>query len=257
MSAAAASQHDLVVRQFAPRAAAYASSPTHASGPDLSDFQSLLRLAPADRMLDLGCGGGHASFHAAAYADHIVAYDLSRAMLDVVAAGAVDRGLCNIATRQGRAEELPFADGSFDLVVSRYSAHHWRDVPRSLAEAVRVLRPGGRCIIMDVFAPADPLLDSHLQTIEMVRDPSHVRNYSLAEWRRMLTDARLMPQAPQTYRLPIAFESWMERIGTPDAHRPALASLQAGAAPEVKEHFAIQPDGSFRLDTMLILARRD
>lgn len=249
-------QHDLVVQQFGPRANAYVTSATHAAGPDLADFQALLRADPAGDVLDLGCGGGHASFHAAPFAKTVTAYDLSADMLAAVAAGAQTRGIANLTTRQGRAEELPFDDASFDLVVTRYSAHHWGRVPAALAEVARVLRPGGRCIVMDVFAPADPLLDSYLQTVEMVRDPSHVRDYSLAEWQSMLETAGLSTTAPRPYRLHLEFSSWVERINTPQPHRPALLSLMAGAAPEVKAHFAIQPDGSFTIDTMLIAATK-
>lgn len=251
------SQHDLVVQQFGPRAAAYASSPTHAAGPDLAAFQAMLRDAPAGRLLDLGCGGGHASFHAAPHAEEVVAYDLSQDMLGTVAAGAAARGLTNIGTRQGRAEQLPFADGHFDMVASRYSAHHWRHVPMALAEAARVLRPGGRLVMMDVFAPTDPLLDTFLQTVEMVRDPSHVRDYSLPEWRDMLTAAGLTPGHTETYRLHLEFQSWVDRIGSPESHRPALRSLLAGAAAEVKQHFEVEADGSFTFDTMLMVARKE
>lgn len=251
------SQHDLVVQQFGPRAAAYASSATHAAGPDLAAFQAILRDAPVDRLLDLGCGGGHASFHAAPHAGSVVAYDLSADMLGTVATGAAARGLTNIRTQQGRAEQLLFADGDFDMVASRYSAHHWRQVPVALAEAARVLRPHGRLVMMDVFAPADPLLDSFLQTVEMVRDPSHVRDYSLLEWRDMLSAVGLKPGPAETYRLRLAFQPWVDRIGSPESHRPALRSLLAGAAAEVKQHFAVEADGSFTIDTMLMVAVKE
>lgn len=102
----------------------------------------------------MGCGAGHASFVAAQYAKQVVAYDLSSQMLDVVTEAAKDRGLENIATRQGYAESLPFEDNVFDVVISRYSAHHWHDVGRALREVNRILRPGGVLIVMDVMSPA-------------------------------------------------------------------------------------------------------
>jgi len=139
-------------------------------------------------------------------------------------------------------------------VATRYSAHHWRDVPAALAEMRRVVRPGGRAMVMDVFAPANPLLDTHLQTLEMLRDPSHVRDYSVAEWVGMLHQAGFHPQTPQSFRLRLEFTSWVERIGTPTDHIPALRSLAAHAPAEVKDHFDIEPDGSFVIDTMFILA---
>lgn len=102
----------------------------------------------------MGCGAGHASFVAAQHVKQVVAYDLSSQMLEVVAKAAKDRGLDNIATRQGYAESLPFEDNVFDVVISRYSAHHWHDVGRALREVNRVLKPGGVLIVMDVMSPA-------------------------------------------------------------------------------------------------------
>lgn len=247
-------QHTLVARRFGARADAYVSSAVHAAGPDLVALADLLRATPPENLLDLGCGGGHVSFTAAPLAGSVTAYDLSPDMLAVVARTARERGFANITTQQGPVEALPFADASFDHVVTRYSAHHWRDVPLALAEMRRVLKPGGRAVVMDVFAPSHPLLDSHLQTLEMLRDPSHVRNYDLAEWQSMLETAGFRPQVPHCWRLRLEFQSWVDRIGTPDLHRPALLSLQAKAAAEVKAHFAVEPDGTFTLDTMLIVA---
>jgi ubiquinone/menaquinone biosynthesis C-methylase UbiE len=248
-------QHQsMVAESFGNRADAYVKSAVHAGGPDLATLVATLQARGAESLLDLGCGGGHLSFHAAPLVGRVVAYDLSTAMLSAVEKAAVARGLTNIETKQGPAEILPFADASFDVVATRYSAHHWRDVPAALVEMRRVVRPGGRAMVMDVFAPANPLLDTHLQTLETLRDPSHVRNYSLAEWEQMLRRAGFQPQSPQSFRLRLEFASWVERIGTPAAHIPALRSLLGHAPAEVKDHFAIEPDGSFTIDTMFMLA---
>ncbi|MQP64159.1 methyltransferase domain-containing protein [Niveispirillum sp. SYP-B3756] len=243
-----------VAESFGNRAEAYVQSAVHAGGPDLAAMVAQLQARAAGSLLDLGCGGGHLSFHAAPLVGQVVAYDLSGAMLAAVEKAAAARNLGNISTRQGPAEMLPFDNASFDVVATRYSAHHWRNVPAALAEMRRVVRPGGRAMVMDVFAPASPLLDTHLQTLETLRDPSHVRDYSLMEWDAMLRRAGFQPQVPQSFRLRLEFTSWVERIGTPAAHIPALRSLLGHASAEVKEHFAIEPDGSFTIDTMFILA---
>ena len=81
-------------------------------------------------------------------------------MLDVVAQSAAERGMANIRTEQGKAESLPFADGEFDFVFSRYSTHHWRDVGLALREVRRVLKPGGVAIFVDVAAPGQALPDT-------------------------------------------------------------------------------------------------
>lgn len=146
------SHHDNVEKQFGSQASAYLSSAVHASGRDLVRLGERLAAFPQAHVLDLGCGAGHASFTAAQQVAHVTAYDLSSQMLDVVAEAAKAKGLNNIDTRQGYAESLPFDDASFDVAISRYSAHHWHDVGQALREVRRVLKPGGIFIIMDVMS---------------------------------------------------------------------------------------------------------
>lgn len=187
--------HDAAVeRQFSPRASAYLTSAVHAQGEDLLQMAAIARKHPGARLLDLGTGDGHVSFHVAPHVAEVVAYDLSQSMLDVVAGEAARRGLANLRTCRGKAEALPFGDGEFDLVMSRYSTHHWEDPGQALREACRVLKPGGIAVFADVVSPGEALLDTWLQTIEVLRDTSHVRDYSAAEWLRMAAEAGLVTQ---------------------------------------------------------------
>jgi len=118
----------VVQKQFGEQASAYLSSTVHAQGVEFDLLKAELADQQQARVLDLGCGAGHVSFHVAALVNDVVAYDLSQAMLDVVSAAADERGLGNIRTVRGAAECLPFAEGEFDYVLSRYSAHHWSDL---------------------------------------------------------------------------------------------------------------------------------
>src|SRR5215475_13265034 len=137
------SHEALVGDQFGARASAYLTSVVHATGADLARLAALARERPDARVLDLGCGGGHVTFAVAPHAREVVAYDLSPEMLDVVARAAKERGLGNVTTQQGVVERLPFPDASFDVVLSRFSAHHWHGFDAALREAARVLKPGG------------------------------------------------------------------------------------------------------------------
>ncbi|MEB6337026.1 class I SAM-dependent methyltransferase [Serratia rhizosphaerae] len=248
--------NDAVDRQFGAQANAYLTSAVHAQGNDLQRLGRLLAAHPQARVLDLGCGAGHASFTAAAQVSQVVAYDLSAQMLAVVAQAAQERGLSNIQTQQGVAESLPFADGDFDLVISRYSAHHWHDVGQALREVKRVLKPGGKAILMDVVSPGHPLLDIYLQTVEVLRDTSHVRNYAPGEWLSMLTAAGLRAEEVTSDRLPLEFSSWVARMRTPETLVAAIREFQRQVSDEVVSHFAIQPDGTFTSDIMMLVARR-
>ena len=245
---------DQVADGFGAHAQAYVNSAVHGAGQDLDDLTALLAQCRPARVLDLGTGGGHVAFRAAAVADQVVAYDLSPAMLRAVAAEATERGHSNIQTRQGPAESLPFADHSFDAVLTRFSAHHWRDLPRGLAEARRVLRPGGMALFIDVVAPAARLADTWLQTLELMRDGSHLRDYSTDEWQTMLTTAGFAPRLVQAYRLRMEFAPWVARIGTPAPLITALRLMLQSAPAEVAAHFAIETDSSFTIDSCLIAA---
>jgi ubiquinone/menaquinone biosynthesis C-methylase UbiE len=247
--------HDtLVDAQFGSRAAAYVASAVHAHGDDLRDVAAMVAQHPDARVLDLGCGGGHLAFAVAPHVAHVIAYDLSAEMLAAVATEAAARGLANVSTQRGSAESLPFADGAFDIVVTRFSAHHWYDAQAGLHEARRVLAPGGTAAFIDVVSPGTVALDTFLQTVELLRDPSHVRDYSAAEWRAMLDAAGFTITRATERRLRMEFASWIARMQTPPVRRDAIRSLAAIASAPVAAHFAIEPDGSFMLDTLALEA---
>ena|SRR6185312_4283033 len=244
-----ATQQDYVAGQYAPRAQDYVTSLVHSSGADLDQIAAELRGHADAHVLDLGCGGGHVTYRAAPLVASVVACDLTPAMLDVVARTAAERGLTNVTTQQAAAEHLPFADARFDIVLCRFSTHHWHDMEAGVREARRVLKPGGRAVFIDVVAPADRVLDTHLQTVELLRDISHVRDYAVAEWVAALTRAGFVLESVTNRRLWMDFPVWVARTRTPPEHAAAIRSLQAGAPDAVRAHFAITDDGCFDIDT--------
>ncbi len=248
--------HDALVQtQFGGRAAAYVTSNVHASGEDLRAIAALAAGQLGARVLDLGCGGGHVAFAVAPHVAEVVAYDLSDEMLAAVAAEAAARGLRNLSTLRGAAESLPFDDASFDIVITRFSAHHWFDVKAGLAEARRVLASDGKAAFVDVVAPSEVALDTFLQSVELLRDPSHVRDYTVDQWRQMLAGAGFAVTRTTPYRLRMQFDTWIARMQTPAVRSEAIRSLQAVASAPVAKHFAIEPDGSFLLDSIAIEAK--
>jgi SAM-dependent methyltransferase len=246
----------LVGHQFGSRAAAYLNSVPHAQGADLQVLAALIDPQMQAQVLDLGCGAGHVSYHAAPRAGQVVAYDLSPEMLDVVSRAAAERGLNNIVTKQGVAEHLPFADGSFDCVLSRYSAHHWRDFDAGLREVARVLKPTGIAGLVDAVSPGLPLLDTYLQAVELLRDPSHVRDYSRAEWEGAMVRSGLKPGVVGVHHVRLDFVSWVERMRTPSIQVGAIRALQRTVSDSVARYFAIGADGSFNLDVGLFQAAK-
>ena len=215
--------HDKVVEaQFGPRAKAYVESAVHAQGQDLEALDRLLATQKPVRALDLGTGGGHVSYLMARHAGRVVAADLSPDMLAAVSATVRERGLGNIETVEAAAERLPFDSASFDFICCRYSAHHWRDLDAGLREAHRVLRRGAPAVFIDVYSTGVALFDTHLQAVELLRDPSHVRDYSLAEWFGALARAGFALRGSSTWRVRMDFAIWTARMRTPEVNVQAI-----------------------------------
>jgi ubiquinone/menaquinone biosynthesis C-methylase UbiE len=250
----AKSQESLATGQFGPQAAAYVASPVHAQGEDLKQLAGLVAGRAGIRVLDLGCGGGHVAYAVAPHVKEVVACDLSTEMIAAVAAEAKQRGLANVGVQQGTAEKLPFADESFDAVFTRFSAHHWRDVPAALKEAKRVVKNDGFAAVVDAVSPGVPVLDTYLQGIELMRDPSHVRDYSVEEWKAMLRGAGFRPGAVTMRRLPLDFASWIARMRVAPAMAQSIRAVQSAMSADVVRHFDIKDDGAFTIDVATIEA---
>jgi hypothetical protein len=132
-----------------------------------------------------------------------------------------------------------------------------RDGPHGAGlRGARVLRPGGRLLLVDSIAPADPAEDTFLNAIELLRDPSHVRDHAIGQWCAMFEAAGLAPELLETWTYRIAFDAWVERAATPAREVAQLRSLLARAPDEVRAAFGIATDGSFDMPAALIRARK-
>ncbi|SDG66654.1 MULTISPECIES: class I SAM-dependent methyltransferase [unclassified Duganella] len=245
-------QPALVAQQFGNTASAYLTSTVHAQGADLAQLRDIAASLPKRPVvLDLGCGAGHASFAVAPVAESVTAYDLSPQMLEVVADAAHERGHHNLGTQQGNVAALPFIDSSFCMVVTRFSAHHWLDVPAALREVRRVLKPNGAFVVIDITAPEVPLHDTTLQAVELLRDGSHVRDYRPSEWTQMLADAGFASEPGHSWKLQMKFDEWTARMRTPADRVTAIRSLLRNAPEETRHYFAVEADDSFTIDATM------
>ena len=243
------STSNFAAEHYGPRARDYVTSAVHANGADLDQIEALLQDRASARVLDLGCGGGHVSYRAAPHVKDVVACDVTPAMLDAVKATAAERGLGNITVQQSAAERLPFSDAAFDIVLCRFTTHHWQDMFAGLREARRVLKAGAPALFIDIVAPAQAALDTHLQTVELLRDPSHGRDYSIAEWVAALGQSGFAVEGITMRVLRMEFSVWTERTKTPPLYTQAIRALQESASPAVKGHFGIGADGSFDIES--------
>lgn len=241
--------------QFSKTAEEYRVSAVHASGEDLNRIAELVATDSAPYVLDAGCGAGHTAIKVAPHSGQVVAFDLSAQMLAQVESLAAERGLTNVQTRQGDVENLPFEDATFDIVTSRLSAHHWPNPGRALSEIARVLKPGGRFILSDIVASEQPTFDTFLQALEVLRDPSHVRDHSESQWKTLYTAAGFTVQVVYTWGLPLNFNDWVKRMATPELNVAMLKRMYDTASEDVRGAFDIQPDYTFTIQGALFEGR--
>ncbi|MGH2932909.1 MAG: class I SAM-dependent methyltransferase [Gaiellaceae bacterium] len=116
------------------------------------------------------------------------------------------------------AEDLPFADASFDAVACRLAAHHFADVAAAVKEMARVSR--GRVVICD-----NTFVSESSEEADRLRDPSHVRNYGVAEWESFLELAGLRVAAERHFSRPLEIEPWLARVGCSGADAARVREL--------------------------------
>ncbi|CAN5432894.1 class I SAM-dependent methyltransferase [soil metagenome] len=251
------SGHESVVRSFSGVASNYVTSSGHAHAGVLERFVGLLEPKGHERALDVATGAGHVALTLAPLVAEVIAYDVTIAMLEVTADSAAARGITNLQTKQGPAERIPFPDGAFDIVTSRLGAHHFTDIGLALEEMRRVLAKGGKLAIEDTCSPDDSASDEALDRIERLRDPSHGRNYRVAEWRAMLDSAGFHVLSEETGYFgdgtAMEIDGWMDRIRTPVENRPLVWEAFEGAPSALKE--TLRYDGrAFQIPILTVLA---
>lgn len=138
-------------------------------------------------------------------------------------------------------------------MISRYSAHHWQNITQALHEIYRVLRVNGKVIMFDIIGNSNPVLDTFIQTIEMIRDPSHVRNYNLSEWMAFVEQAGFKVEIIEKQSLVLNFRSWVERMQTPEDGISTIRYLQSTISDHVRKYYQIQKDGTFTSEAVYLV----
>jgi SAM-dependent methyltransferase len=219
--------HDAVtLDQFTKQAEPFAAMPAHSDADIVRLIREAARLKPTSDVLDVACGPGLVALVLAESARHVTGLDFTPAMLEKARELQRQRGLTNVSWGQGRADDLPSGDNSFDAVVTRFSFHHFMDPARALAEMVRVCRPAGRVVVCDVYTTS-PEQAREYDRLEKLRDPSHVHALRLDELRAMMREAGLAGVEESFARLPMGLDQLLGAsfpvAGGPEEIRRAFA----------------------------------
>jgi ubiquinone/menaquinone biosynthesis C-methylase UbiE len=197
----AADHHDLIRDQFTRQARAFNNAAPIANEAALKMIVDAARPGPDDTVLDIACGGGLIARAFAPQVRHATGVDVTPAMLDQARQAAAAQGLTNVSWDQGDVTRLPYADGSFSIVATRFSFHHFLEPAAALAEMVRVCRPGGRIVVVDSAPSEDPEKAAAFNRLEKLRDPSHARALPLSEMKGLFRAAGLGEPAVGHYEL--------------------------------------------------------
>jgi len=206
------------------RADAFRDSPTHREGPDLDRLVEWCEPGDDVKVLDVATGGGHVARRLREQGCTVITVDPAPGMKpDVVSS----------------AEELPFADGSFDVVTCRIAAHHFPDIRAAVAEMARIAQ---RLVVIE----DNVFIDDAVEEAERLRDPTHVRCYSEDEWKELLVGAGLEVEQIERFERRPVVDDWLARVETPPADAVRVRQLLGDRI----------EDGALRLQSIVVKARK-
>ena len=192
---------DLIRDQFTKQAVPFSSAPAIKNEEALKLLLQLTNASPSDVVLDVACGPGIVACAFAEVVAHATGIDLTPAMIERAQALQAERRLANVAWRVGNVDSLPYADGSFSIVTSRYAFHHLQDPQAAMNEMHRVCKDQGKIVLIDQVASDDPKRADALNRMERLRDPSHVRALTLPEMHGLFANLGMRNPRLTSYRL--------------------------------------------------------
>src|SRR5579863_10074242 len=196
-----AAHQSLIRDQFTRQATPFSTAPPIADAGALAMIVAAAEAGPDDLVLDVACGGGIVVCGFAPVVKHATGIDMTPAMLDRARRLAAEKGISNVSWREGDVARLPYPDGAFTIVVTRFAVHHFPEPEAVVREMVRVCAPGGRVVVVDTYASPNPAKAAEFNRLEKLRDPSHTRCLALAELTELFRAAGLPEPHSSFYEL--------------------------------------------------------
>jgi len=237
------SHRDLILDQFTRQATPFSTADTITDVNALRMIVEAAMARPGDTVLDVACGGGIIVCAFAPKVRHATGIDMTPAMLDRARQLAAEKGVANVSWDQSDVGALPYADGAFDIVVTRFSMHHFLDPVAVLREMVRVCAPGGRVVLVDMYASEDPAKAAEWNRAEKLRDPSHVRCLPLTELQALFDKADLPEPRASFYELRDEVRNLLRRSFPNPGDDVKIIEMFAASADDDRLGIPIRRDG--------------
>lgn len=237
-------QKEAVRERFTKQAALFSRAPSTRDEEALRLHLEAAGARPEDTVLDVACGPGVVVCAFAEVTRYALGIDLVPAMLERAQALQKEKGLANVSWEVGDAAMLPYPDGAFSIVTSRYSFHHMSDPAGALAEMTRVCRPGGKVVLIDVMVSEDPGQAERFNRMERLRDPSHVRTMPLSEMKELYRRVGLTEPETRIYPLELELESFLQRSFTPEDGAAEVRKAFLDDSPENGLGLEVRREGS-------------
>jgi 2-polyprenyl-3-methyl-5-hydroxy-6-metoxy-1,4-benzoquinol methylase len=221
------SSHNEVVREsFTTQATAFAANPWVSDEQRIARLVSAARLTGTERVLDIATGPGYIAEAFAKTSREVVGVDLTEAMLAIARARTEEHGVKNISFSIGDAQNLPFDEGEFDVVVCRLALHHVQQPAKVVSNMARVCRRNGIVLVEDIYASEHSARATYQDRWEILRDPSHVRTLPLSELLDIFRDAGLETETVGTADdLCPEVERWMATTKVPPERAAEIRRL--------------------------------
>nr|GGG69497.1 methyltransferase [Virgibacillus oceani] len=251
-------EKDHVKEVFSKNKEAYVSSSTHSTGSDLPLMIEWLKPKSTMIALDIATGGGHVAKQLSRHIGKVIATDLTEEMLENTSRHLTS--INNISYKVADAENLPFDDHSFDIVTCRIAAHHFPNPDLFVQEVARVLKQDGKFLFIDNIAPDDHALDRFNNTLEKMRDYSHVRSRTILEWKSIFADFGLSIEKEKNRKKTLPYQEWIKRTLDSKNDMNRVEKFILEASDEIKEYFQVRmEDGciiSFAIDEWMVLGQK-
>jgi len=238
-----AAHQSLVRDQFTRQATPFSTAAPIAETGALAMIVAAAEAGPDDLVLDVACGGGIVVCAFAPVVKHAIGIDMTPAMLERARHLAAEQGFTNVAWHEGDVARLPFPDGAFSIVVTRFAVHHFPDPRAVLREMVRVCAPGGRVVVVDTYASPDPAKAAEFNRLELLRDPSHARCLPLAELTGLFRAVELAEPRGKFYELRDTVKNLLARSFPNPGDEEKIIDLFAASIADDRLGIPVQRDG--------------